>query len=144
MTNRLTQRNQFGIHQINFALVKRSSLLKDRLNQFDQLVQSADKLFIATKFGKLFTKIFGDQGVSFLQTCNSKFRLHQSNGQYFRIGKTWIPMIRFSPLGNLRMKFEKIVNKTVDFSQNIQVSFSLVVIKANRFFWSKIYFSRFS
>jgi hypothetical protein len=141
MPRRQTQRNRVGVQQIQLALVKRGRLHKEPFDDSRQSVQTADKLLVTAQRGKLGAKVLGNQTIGFVQTFDPELRLHQRDGQDFRVGERRPAMIAAPPVGNLRILFQKIINEAVDFTQFIKYLGHWLSFRANRFSWSIIYFT---
>ena len=116
MSQGVTQRYGLGINQIEgCSLFARAGSLQQQANMDGELMQAPQPLGVRGQARESALEVIGYQTIGLLESGNLKRALQKRHGQNFRVGKARHRMGGTPPAGAMRMSFQVIVNKAVDF-----------------------------
>lgn len=116
MPKLVAQSNRFRTNQIKgHALVTGAGRLQQQSDVNRELVQAPHPLGIRRQARESSLKVGAHQAIGLLQDRHLQRALQERNGENFRVSKAWLRVRRTPPLRALRMGFEVVTNKAVDF-----------------------------
>src|SRR5215216_1540390 len=116
MSQRVTQWYRLGIDQIQGrGLFARAGGLQQQADVDGELMQAPQPFCVRRQARESALEVIGYQTIGLLEGGDLKRALHQRDGQNFRVGKARRMVGRTPPPGAVRMSFQVVVNKAVDF-----------------------------